>query len=101
MLKHIVFIKLKGNYAAEEKERILRKIKEMLDALPATIDVIDQMETGMNFSTRASAFDLALTVQLKDEEALNEYRVHPEHKKVLDYMGSLALETAVVDYFTD
>jgi hypothetical protein len=101
MLKHIVFIKLKGNYPAEEKERILHRLKDMLNTLPTAIDAISQMETGLNFSTRAAAFDLALTVTLNDEDALNEYRVHPEHKKVLDYMGSLELETAVVDYFTD
>ena len=100
MLKHIVFIKLTGDYSEGGKTEILKKLKQMLDALPAAIDVIEDMETGLNFSTRASAFDLALTVSLKDEEALNNYRVHPEHKKVLDYMGSLELKTAVVDYFS-
>ena len=99
MLKHIVFIKLKGNYSEKEKSEILKKLKQMLDSLPSSIEAIEEMETGLNFSTRPSAFDLALTVSMKDEDALNTYRVHPEHKKVLDYMGSLELETAVVDYF--
>ena len=101
MLKHIVFIRLKGKDAGANKREILQKLKSMLDALPAAIADIDKMETGLNFSTRPSAFDLALTVDLKDEDALNRYRVHPEHKKVLDYMAGLDMETAVVDYFTD
>jgi hypothetical protein len=98
MLKHIVFIRLDSSYNASEKITMLNKLKDMLDVLPESISHIKKMETGINFSTRNSAFDLSLSVELNDEEALNSYRVHPEHKKVLEYMRSLSLETAVVDY---
>ncbi len=99
MLKHIVFIRLSESYSSSEKTAILKKIKEMLDMLPNSISHINKMETGINISDRAAAFDLSLSVELNDKDALNSYRVHPEHKKVLDYMGSLSLKTAVVDYF--
>jgi len=99
MLKHIVFIRLSSSYSDAEKTAKLKKLKEMLDKLPNAIPEINKMETGLNISTRASAFDLSLSVELNDEDALNVYRVHPEHKKVLAFMGELSLETAVVDYF--
>ncbi|RLD66921.1 MAG: hypothetical protein DRI84_03730 [Bacteroidetes bacterium] len=98
MLKHIVFIKLKSGYSLKDRTNILNKLKQMLDNLQSEIVDINKMETGLNFSTRDSAFDLSLSVELDNEEALNRYRIDTEHKKVLDYMKGLDLETAVVDY---
>jgi len=98
MLKHIVFIRLSSNYSNIEKENILKEISFKLNELPNSINEIIRLETGLNISTRPSAFDLSLTVVFKDENDLGIYQVHPEHKKVLDYLGSLRIKTAVVDY---
>ena len=98
MLKHIVFIKLKDSYSSEEKENIIKEITLKLNALPKYISEIVHLETGINFSTRPSAFDLSLYVEFKNKEELQNYQVHPKHKEVLVYLGGLELETAVVDY---
>lgn len=98
MLKHIVFIKLQNKYSKSEKDFIIGTLSSLLNDLPKYISEIEHLETGINFSPRASAFDLSLYVELQDEASLEQYRVHPKHKKVLEYMSSLKLETAVVDY---
>ena len=97
MLTHIVFIRFKG-YELPEKEKIIKNLKEKLDRLTESIDVIVELETGININTRPSAYDLALVVKFENEAALNAYRTHPEHVKVLDYMKTLNIETGVVDY---
>ena len=99
MLKHIVFIKLNESYSEQGKEHVLEKIEQILNELPKYIDEIITLETGINFSSRPTAFDLSLSVNFKDKTDLNTYQVHPKHQEALAYLGSLDLKTAVVDYF--
>jgi len=97
MITHIVFIRLKGCNPKEKSEK-LNHLDKLLQELEVKIDVIDSLETGLNFNTRPSAYDLVLIVKLQSKEDIDIYRTHPEHVKVLEYMKTLNLETGVVDY---
>ena len=90
-------IRLKG-YKEDRKREIASTLKSKLDGLQEKIDEITSLKTGLNINTRPTAFDLILIVEFKNEDALNVYRSHPEHVKVLDFMRTLNLETAVVDF---
>ena len=90
-------IRLKG-YKEDRKREIAAILKSKLDGLQEKIDEITSLKTGLNINTRPTAFDLILIVEFKNEDALNLYRSHPEHVKVLDFMKTLNLETAVVDF---
>ena len=97
MIKHIVFIRI--NDSSEDFKKIaIDKLAAMLTLLPASITEISQLEVGRNFSSRPTAFDLSLSVEFENEDNLKKYQIHPNHVKVLEYMRSLDLETAVVDY---
>jgi len=85
----------------ETKQEQMNKLKLMLEDLKNTIDVLDLLEVGLNFSTRSSAFDLVLVTHFKGETELDLYREHPEHRKVLDFIREVVSETAVVDYHVD
>jgi hypothetical protein len=98
MLKHIVFIKLSETYIKAENRNIITEIILQLNDLPNHIDEILDLETGLNISSRPSAFDLSLSVSFNNKKELNIYQVHPKHKEVLKYLSSLELSTAVVDY---
>lgn len=98
MLVHIVMMRVKPTFGADEKNRHLNHIKKMLEQLPEQIDTLQLMEVGLNISTKASAFDLVLTSHFADESALEYYRVHPAHQAVLDYMADTIGEVSVVDY---
>ena len=98
MIKHIVFIRIIDS-SEDCKISNTNKLATMLSQLPASITEISQLEVGRNFSPRPTAFDLCLSVEFENKENLNTYQTHPNHVKVLDFMKTLDLETAVVDYF--
>ncbi len=98
MIKHIVFIKIKGASSEDEKMKDLKKLKEALDALPSQIPEIKSYQTGFNISDASSASDFALIGEFDSKETLETYKVHPEHQKVLDLISSIKGRTAVVDF---
>ncbi|HYX07697.1 MAG TPA: Dabb family protein, partial [Bacteroidales bacterium] len=61
---------------------------------------IREYEVGKNMSASASSFDLVLVSGFESEEDLEAYRRHPEHVKVLDFIGKVKDMLAVVDYTT-
>ncbi len=95
MLKHIVMFRLKD---VPEKAENINKLKNAIDELEDIIPEARSIETGTNVSTKPSAFDLVLVSEFDDEEALNAYRVHPEHIKVLELIKKVNDQIAVVDY---
>jgi len=97
MIKHIVFIKLKG-VSDDEKMEGLNKLKAALDNLPSQISEIKKYETGINVSDSSTASDFALIGEFDSKEALEAYKAHPEHQKVLELISSLKGRTAVVDF---
>lgn len=95
MLKHIVMFKMKAEEDAQQKAH---ELKEKLDALPGLIEEIKAFEIGLNFSDSPSAYDAVLISAFDNEEALNRYRQHPGHVKVLEFIKEVVASTAVVDY---
>ena len=100
MLVHIVMMRIKTHFSDLEKQRHLSKLEQLLEQLTLTVAEIESLEVGINISTKASAYDLVLTVKFADENALDRYRVHPDHKTVLDYMSDAVDDVAVVDYWS-
>ena len=88
-------IKIKGNL---EKPVISDKINKMLVGLEDSIASLLSIEVGINISTKPSAYDIVLTADFNNEKGLDEYRVHPEHVKVLDYLKVVMEKAVVVDY---
>ena len=79
MIRHIVMWRMAPNC---DKERRARDIKENLEALKDKIDVICDIEVGLNFETSDAASDVVLVSTFKTAEDLNEYQNHPAHKAV-------------------
>lgn len=97
MIKHIVMIRVKGKNP-EEKRQNANALKDAIDGLMGRIPELKGMETGLNVNEKPMAYDLVLTSVFDSMEDLDVYRVHPEHKKVLEILYELKDETAVVDY---
>lgn len=97
MLRHVVMIMFKEEYRTIE---VTNKLKKMLLGLADSIDKLNNIEVGINISTKQTSFDVVLTADFNDENGLNDYRVHPEHVKVLEYLNIVMEKAAVVDYIT-
>ena len=96
MIRHIVMWKMAP---AEDKEEKAMAIKENLEALIDKIDVIENIEVGINFNDTESASDVVLVSTFKTVEALNEYQNHPAHKAVgATYVRPHVAERRVCDY---
>ena len=98
MIKHIVMIRLKDFDTPEAKKVNAEKLKGAIEGLMGKIPELLSMEVGMNLNTKPAAYDLVLTSVFHSLETLDIYRVHPEHKKVLELLYELMEKTAVVDY---
>ncbi len=83
---------------AEARRANAERVRDALEALPATVPVIRRLEVGLDVRDKPSNWDLVLTVDLDDLGALEAYRVHPDHVVVADLIGSLERTRMCVDH---
>lgn len=95
MIRHIVMFRLKDT---PHKQKNAQKLKEAIEALEESIPEAKSIEVGLNINEKPSAYDLVLVSDFDNEEALERYRVHPEHQKVVDYIKQVNEDIAAVDY---
>lgn len=93
-------IRLKGD-DPEKKKQAAIDLKAAIVGLMGVIPELKSMEVGFNLNTKPSAYDLVLTSEFDSLEDLDNYRVHPAHKIVLDHLYRVMDQTAVVDYNTE
>ena len=94
MIVHIVMFKFKD----ENKDENIQKAKEMLIGLDNDLDIIKQMEVGINFDESERAFDMSLYSKFNSKEDLSTYATHEKHLEVVAFIKSVAQESKVVDY---
>jgi hypothetical protein len=93
MVKHIVFFKLKDKSQAH-----CEIVREKLLTMKNNIEVLQDIEVGINFADEERAYDLALLTAFKNREDLNTYAKHPFHQDIITYMKQIAVSSKVVDY---
>lgn len=95
MIKHIVCFKLKDN---SEKE--CEKVKELLLSMKGNVELIKDIEVGVDFLHSERSYDVILQVVLEDEKALEQYQQDEYHCNVVKKYMHKARETSVaIDYF--
>ncbi len=98
MIKHIVMWKFKSFAEGASKEENLMKVKSMLEALPDKIDFIREMKVEVNVNPEEGMYDAVLISAFDSLEDVNNYRVHPEHKKISSFVALVREGRASVDY---
>ena len=98
MIKHIVMWKLKDFAEGENKLRNAEKIKSLLGNLRNKIDQLISIEVGININESDSAYDIVLYSEFKNKEDLGIYQNHPDHVKVVEFVGKVVENRVVVDY---
>ena len=98
MINHVVLFKLKKYISESEKQTEISKIEEALLSLSGKIDVLKYIEVGVNYDLAAQSHDICLITHFDTVDQLDEYRIHPEHLKVVELIGQHAVERAAVDF---
>jgi predicted metal-binding transcription factor (methanogenesis marker protein 9) len=99
MIRHIVLWKLDDAYSPDEKLKIKKQLNEKLLNLLNYIDELRHLEVNYNsVDAVASNFDVMLDTKFETMEDLKTYQVHPEHLKVVEYVKTLNLKRAAIDY---
>ena len=81
MVKHVILWKLKESVAGEEKEKVLREMKENLEALVGKVPGLVRLEIVIKPLASSNA-DVMLDSTLESEAALAGYQSHPDHVAV-------------------
>lgn len=95
MIKHIVFWNIQPDL---DRDKTALEIKTRLEALPAMIDVIRELEVGLDFNRSEAACDVSLYTAFNSREDLAVYQKHPAHVEVAGYIKSVVGGRHVVDY---
>ncbi|WP_187647462.1 Dabb family protein [Nitrosophilus labii] len=91
MIKHIVFMKF--------PDFSLAKIaKEKLLSMKGNIEVLKDIEVGLDFSRSERSYDLALVTVFENKDNLEKYRIHPYHQEIVKWLKENNTQTKVVDY---
>lgn len=101
MLKHIVMFKLKEVSECGDRLQNAKKMKQDLEALKGKIPQIRHIEVGINAIPSDAAYDVVLISTFDNEKDLDVYQKHPEHQKVVEFIGKIRERRAVVDYHAD
>jgi len=96
MIRHIVIFKLKES---ENKKELAKELKEKLLDLKNHIDEIMEIEVGIKSDKAAETnFDVFLSTKFNGFDELNIYRVHPVHKKILEFIDDTCSDRVAIDY---
>jgi hypothetical protein len=98
MIRHIVLFRFKEEANGTSKAENVLATKEMLEALPAKIPLIQESHVYINTDgANPENADLILISDFRSLEEMNEYIVHPDHKAVGDFMRPLREGRMAID----
>ncbi|PKM62954.1 MAG: stress protein [Firmicutes bacterium HGW-Firmicutes-21] len=98
MLKHIVAWNHKDIFSSDEKLLNAEKIKEELESLKSLIPEIVEIKVTVN-PVSSSNRDVVLYSLFGSEDDLKRYQVHPEHKRVSAFVGSVMQDRICLDFY--
>lgn len=81
MVKHVILWKLNEDVTGEVKEKVLREMKENLEALVGKVPGLSDL-TIVTKPLASSNADVMLDSTLESEDALKGYQSHPDHVAV-------------------
>ncbi|WP_136514647.1 Dabb family protein [Geomonas edaphica] len=94
MIVHIVLFKLK-----EATAENVEKAKERLLSMEGKVEMLRQLEVGVDLIRSERSADVALYTKFDSLEDLQAYQVHPYHaNEVAAYMKSVCSSVVAADY---
>lgn len=97
MIRHIVIWHFADGFTFHQNHFNAVKIKNDLEYLPNIIDGIISYEVIID-PLSSSDGNIILNSLFQDESALKNYQMHPEHKKVSEFVKKSTKNKVCVDY---
>lgn len=82
----------------ESPKQVAEEMKSRLEALNGKIEGLLRAEVGVNAKETASSYDAVLTADFPSWEALEAYKVDPQHVVVVEYCKVRCASRVDVDY---
>jgi len=98
MIKHIVIFKLSAPYTSEEKEKSVRKLKEIYGPLGNKFDYIIEYRTGINILEADHAGDFVIDSIFASPEDLRRYQSSDHHRAAVTAASTIRKAKVVIDY---
>ena len=100
VIRHIVTWNFKEGISDTENRQNALTVKTELENLKKVIKGIIELKVFTD-ALPSSNRDLVLNSLFDDEKALSEYQIHPEHKRVSAYVGTVLQNRACIDYYEE
>ena len=97
MVRHIVLFKLRDDVPEAEKLRVMNAFKSAIEALPAKISCIREIEVGLNINPNEK-WHIALNSVFDTLEDVNFYAKHPDHVAAGKLLAEAKEERVCVDF---
>ena len=89
MIRHVIMWKFTEEFEGMNKDMIMDDVEEKFRHLKKTIPEIKFMSVERDVLRSARSFDMIYVTEFESLEALEVYRVHPEHVKVAEFIGKI------------
>ena len=96
MICHIVLIRLKPEITPERTRAFIEEASAVLGPIPG----VKNLRVGSGLGVKADvSHPVALVMDFDDDDALEAYQVHPEHRRfVEEIVGPIQDDKQVYDY---
>jgi len=95
MIRHIVLFKFSDKTAESDRQKLAADLKGLLEK---TEGLMLECEVVFDIAKTERSYDLALNSLFDNMETLEQYRVHPAHAKVLEFIKQICSSIAKIDY---
>jgi len=85
-------------FKEENKEANIASVKEKLIQLEKELDIVKQMEVGVDFVRSERSYDLSLYSKFDSKEDLSTYATHEKHLEVVAFIKEVTTDIKAVDY---
>ena len=98
MIRHVVLWTLKEHGDGAGRAENALRLKARLESLPARIPQLRSLEAGVDVGADARGWHVALVATFDSKADLAAYQAHPEHQRLVEWLGLVREQRAVVDY---
>ncbi|ANS73346.1 stress protein [Paenibacillus yonginensis] len=97
MYEHLVLLKVKDSFTAEQREETVKKALAFKEEVPGILGISAGVIETEN-PQHKQGFALALRLTFEDKQACLHYDAHPAHQAFLKEVGPYIEEIIIADY---